>query len=225
MTPVTLIPLLLLIPLASLTAADKALHIDVISRLQTTLTRHHKQLSCDEGLLVAVKGRTLSFHTGAKCLGMLAALALNPAPSVKGVEVGGVKVTLNNNQGPAVVTAEPVERFKLRVHVAANGEIKPPAVRVELPNSGPNAWPADVEVRDASGKALLVQRTGIEWWQMLVPLPAGVTTCFVQAVEPRGSWPKPTSDKDRAIQDRVSGVKMRIAKMAWRACCSAEHSL
>jgi hypothetical protein len=144
---------------------------------------------------------------------LIIALLLAPLAVLHAADLGGVKVTLNGNQGPAVVTAELTEKFKLGVHVAANGETKPLAVRVELPNAGPNVWPAaDVEVRDATGKALLVQRTGIEWWQMLVPLPAGVTTCFIQAVEPKGGWSKPTSDKDRAIQDSVSGVKMRIAK-------------
>lgn len=128
-------------------------------------------------------------------------------------DLGGVKVSLNGDQGPAVVSAKSLEKFKLQLTVDPNGETKSLALRVELPNSGPNAWPsADVEVRDANGRALLVQRTGIEWFKMLIPLPAGVVSCVVQAVAPPGGWPKPTTDKDRAIQDSVSGVRMRIAK-------------
>ncbi|MDZ4401412.1 polysaccharide deacetylase family protein [Prosthecobacter sp.] len=139
-------------------------------------------------------------------------------------ELGGVKILLNGHQGPAVIQAERLEKFKLRVDVDPKGETKPLAVRVELPNAGPNAWPAtDVEVRDAGGHALLVQRTGIEWFKILVPLPVGVTTCFVQAVEPPGGWSKPTSDKDRAIQDNVSGVSLRIAK--WHNGRSAALSI
>jgi peptidoglycan/xylan/chitin deacetylase (PgdA/CDA1 family) len=59
---------------------------------------------------------------------------------------------------------------------------------------------------------MLVQRTGIEWFKMLIPLPVGVTSFVVQAVESKGGWTNPTSDKARVIQDSVSGVKMRIAK-------------
>jgi len=92
---------------------------------------------------------------------LIIALLLAPLAVLHAADLGGVKVTLNGNQGPAVVTAELTEKFKLGVHVAANGETKPLAVRVELPNAGPNVWPAaDVEVRDATGKSLLVQRTG-----------------------------------------------------------------
>lgn len=143
----------------------------------------------------------------------LAFCLLASALNAQSPDLGGVQVSLNAYQGPAIVGAKSLEKFKLQVAVDLKGETKPLALRVELPNSGPNTWPsADVEVRDAGGKALLVQRTGIEWFKMLIPMPAGITTCFVQAVEPKGGWPKPTTDKERAIQDDVSGVKMRIAK-------------
>ncbi|HBJ82444.1 MAG TPA: hypothetical protein DDZ88_00915 [Verrucomicrobiales bacterium] len=146
-------------------------------------------------------------------LSTLASFMLAVTGAAQVAELGGVKVTLNGHQGPAVIQAERLEKFKLRVDVDPKGETKPLAIRVELPNAGPNAWPAaDVEALDVNDKALLVQRTGIEWFKMLIPLPAGATTCFVQAVEPPGGWSKPASDKDRAIQDNVSGVKMRVAK-------------
>lgn len=62
--------------------------------------------------------------------------------------------------------------------------------------SGPNAWPAaDVEVRDAHGKALLVQRTGIEWSKLSIPSLTEATTCFVQAVEPPSCRPGSTTDE------------------------------
>ncbi|MBI2479384.1 MAG: polysaccharide deacetylase family protein, partial [Planctomycetia bacterium] len=161
------------------------------------------------------------------CLAILAATSAGGAVPCRAqaVDLGGVKVTLGGDQGLAVVRAERLARFKLRVDVDAMGETKPLAVRVELPNSGTNAWPAaDVEVRDADGKALLVRRSGIEWFKMLVPLPVGVTSCVIQAVEPPGGWPpKPTSDRDRAIQDNVSGVRMRVAK--WHDGRSAALSI
>lgn len=140
-------------------------------------------------------------------------------------DLGGVEVSLNGYQGPAVLRAEAPAKFQLRLTITTGGETKPLAIYVKLPNSGPNAWPAaDVEVRDANGKALLVQRPGIEWFIMVVPLPVGVTSCVIQAVEPPGGWPpKPTSDKDRAILDSVSGLKMRVAK--WHGGRSAALSI
>lgn len=141
-----------------------------------------------------------------------------------GEDLGGVKVELSAYQGPAVVQTQLLDKFKLKVHVDAHGEKRPLAVRVELPNSGPNIWPAaDVEVRDAGGKAMLVQRTGIEWFKMLVSLPAGETDFVVQAVMPAGGWPKPTNEKLRAIQDGVSGMQLRLTK--WRDGRSAALSI
>jgi hypothetical protein len=132
---------------------------------------------------------------------------------VQSADLGDVKISLPAYQGPAILSAKSLEKFKLQLSVDPKGETKPLTVRIELPNSGPNTWPAaDVEVLDTSGRALLVQRTGIEWFKMLIPLPAGITTCIVRALEPTGGWPKPTPDKERVIQDPVSGVTMRIAK-------------
>ncbi|MCP5559876.1 MAG: polysaccharide deacetylase family protein [Verrucomicrobiaceae bacterium] len=152
-----------------------------------------------------------------RCIQLLATLAfasgiIGPGRTF-GEDLGGVKVALSADQGPAVVQAQLLDKFKVKVHVDAHGETRPLAVRVDLPNSGPNIWPAaDVEVRDAGGKAMVVQRTGIEWFKLSVPLPTGVTDFVVQAVKPAGGWSKPTSEKLRAIQDGVSGVQMRIAK-------------
>ena len=148
-----------------------------------------------------------------KAASHLVSILFASAALAQSLDLGDVNLSLNAYQGPAVLSAKSLEKFKLHLVVDPKGETKPLAVRVELPNAGPNTWPsADVEVRDQSGKAMLVQRTGIEWFKMLIPLPAGVTTCFVQAVVPPGGWPKPTTDKERAIQDNVSDVKMRLAK-------------
>lgn len=130
-------------------------------------------------------------------------------------DLGGVKVMLADPSSQATITAVLASPFKLQITLAPNSETKPQTIRIDLPNSGPKAWPvADVEVRDAGGNALLVRRTGIEWFKLLVPLPAGVTSCVVEAILPAGGWTKPTTEKDRVIQDLTSGVKMRIAK--WR---------
>jgi len=129
------------------------------------------------------------------------------------VNVGGVAVSLDRYQGSATVSASRVEKFKLQVQVERKGETQPLNVRVELPASGSLTWPAaDVEVRDAEGRALLVQRSGIEWEKLLIALPEGVSSCVVQAVEPTGGWPKTTSEKERVITDAASGTQVSIAR-------------
>ena len=128
-----------------------------------------------------------------------------PAPS-------GVKVTLDRYSGPATVSAVSLGKFKLRVQVERNSDTQPLNVRVELPATGRDTWPAnDVEVRDEAGTALLVQRTGIEWEKLLVPIADKEGAFIVQAVEPPATVPRTSSDKDRVIQDAVSGAQVRIA--------------
>ena len=129
------------------------------------------------------------------------------------VVLDGVKVSLNPPADGVQLKAERLETFKLRLDVARNGVAAPVAIVIDFPGSGPHVWPAaDVEVRDPSGKALQVQRTGIEWFKMLVPLPAGINSIIVQAVEPADKWPRPTTEKQRSLQDAASAVRLRIAR-------------
>lgn len=128
------------------------------------------------------------------------------------LDLGGVKVSLDRYQGPATVSATSLEKFKLRVQVDRLGETQPLSVRVELPKTGRNVWPAnDVEVRDEAGMAMLVRRSGIEWENLVVPINENVSTFIVQAVEPAVPLPRITSDKERVIQDAASGAQVRIA--------------
>lgn len=146
-------------------------------------------------------------------VGTFVALAFSIGGPGYGADLAGIKASLSGPAGTATLTAELVSPKKLSLRVDPKSETKPISIFVELPDSGPNAWPlADVEARDGGGKALRVQRAGDEWSKLLVPLPPGVTNCFVQAVEPPGGWPKPTTDKERAIQDTASGWRLRIAK-------------
>lgn len=127
-------------------------------------------------------------------------------------DLGGVKVSWDRYTGPATFNATSTDPFKIRVQVDRQGETQPLTVRAELPNTGRNVWPAnDVEVRDEAGTALLVQRSGIEWEKLLVPVPENVNSFVVQAVEPPGGWPKTAPEKDRVIQDATTGARVRIA--------------
>jgi len=128
-------------------------------------------------------------------------------------DLGGVTVRLEGYQGPATLLAQPLERFKIQIAVKPATEARPLVIRVELPNSGPRAWPAaDVEVRDEKGKALMVRRTGIEWFHLLIPVPAAAGTYFVQAVPPKGERPSLPSDKERAFMDNATGLRLGIAR-------------
>jgi len=128
------------------------------------------------------------------------------------LDLGGVKVSLDRYQGPAKVSALSLDKFKLRAQVERMGESRPLSVRVELPKSGRNVWPAnDVEVLDEKGAAMLVRRSGIEWENIIVPINEKVSAFIVQAVEPSVPLTRITSDKDRVIQDATSGVQVRIA--------------
>ncbi|MFN7564059.1 MAG: polysaccharide deacetylase family protein [Prosthecobacter sp.] len=127
-------------------------------------------------------------------------------------DLGGVKVALERYSGPAKVSATILDKFKLRVQVERMGESQPLSVRVELPKSGRNVWPAnDVEVRDEVGDAMPVRRSGIEWENLLVPVADKVSAFIVQAVALAVPLPRTTSDKERVIQDATSGAQVRIA--------------
>jgi peptidoglycan/xylan/chitin deacetylase (PgdA/CDA1 family) len=150
--------------------------------------------------------------------------ALLPLAQVQSAELEGITVALDGDPGSATVTAHIVDRFRLRVDVDPNGEVQPLAVRIELPDTGRDAWPvSDVEVRDEAGTAMLVQRSGIEWEKLLIRLPPTVRTFVVEAVTPPGGWPQTTSEKDRVIEDSRSGLRVRIAN--WPDGRSAALSL
>lgn len=127
-------------------------------------------------------------------------------------DLGGVKVTLDRPDATATVSATSLDKFKLRVQLNRLGDAQALNVRVELPKSGRNVWPAnDVEVRDEAGAVMRVRRSGIEWENLVVPVPDKVSAFIVQAVPPPTPQPRATSDKERAIQDATSGVQVRIA--------------
>ena len=130
----------------------------------------------------------------------LACLLLAPLASLHAADLGGVIVRLEGDDGPATVLAQLVEPFKMQITVNSANETKPLAIRVELPSSGPRAWPAaDVEVRDAQGKALMVRRAGIEWSKLLIPVPAVAGNYFVQTVPPAGGKPSLPPEKERVL--------------------------
>ena len=127
-------------------------------------------------------------------------------------DLAGVKVTLESASSTAFVQAQLLERFKLQISVAPEAETSQQTIRVDLPQSGPQAWPAtEVDVRDASGKALLVRRSGIEWNELHFAVPAVRGDYVVQAhIEaPQTALP---SERERALEDRSTGLRVSLAK-------------
>ena len=122
-------------------------------------------------------------------------------------------VKFEKYRGPATVAAQPVDRYKVRLDVDPKTEREPLTIRVELPATARNAWPvADVEVRDARGRALAVRRSGIEWQNLLIPVPAVRDTYFVQAVDPPGGRPSLPAEKERHLADQATGLSLAIAR-------------
>ena len=115
-------------------------------------------------------------------------------------DLGGVKVALERYSGPAKVSAMSLDKFKLRVQLSRQGDAQALNVRVELPKSGRNVWPAnDVEVRDEAGEAMRVRRSGIEWENLVVPVPDKVSAFIVQAVPPPAPSPRTPSTLSRPV--------------------------
>lgn len=134
-------------------------------------------------------------------------------PRAGAADLAGVTVALDAYQGPARVAADLVAPYRLVLKVDPAGETSPLAIRVNLPTTGPRAWPAaDVEVRDDGNKAMMVRRPGIEWAKLTIPVPPAKATYFVQAVDPAQPAPKRSSDSDRIVTDTGSGLRFAIAK-------------
>ncbi len=146
-------------------------------------------------------------------VGSIVALLLAPLPAAHGTDLGGIVVRLEGYQGPATILAQPLEKFKIQIAVDPKTETKPLVLRVELPKSGPRAWPAaDVEVRDAQGQVVLVRRSGIEWSTLLIPVPAVAGVYFVQAVPSVSGQPSLPSDQERVLTDNATGLRLSVAK-------------
>lgn len=140
-------------------------------------------------------------------------LLLVLAATLRAADLGDVNVRLEDYDGPASVVARRIAPFRFQLTFKPGDGPQPRLIRVELPTSGPQVWPAaDVEVRDAQGRAVLVRRSGIEWAKLLIPVPATAGDYFVQVVPPAGENPSPPSEKERALVDAVTGLKIGVAK-------------
>lgn len=128
-------------------------------------------------------------------------------------ELDGVVVRFDKYEGLATLAAQLVGPQRLKIEVDPKTEREDLMIRVELPVSGRHAWSAaDVEVRDAQGRALAVRRSGIEWHNLLVCVPAVRGTYFVEAVAQREGQLPLATEKDRYLTDQATGLSVMITR-------------
>jgi hypothetical protein len=135
------------------------------------------------------------------------------APAGLAAELAGAVVRFEDYDGPATVVAQSIDDHKLRIDIDPKTEQNALLIRVELPNTGRNAWPAaDVEVRDARGEAVSVRRSGIEWHKLLIPAQALHSSYFVQAVDPPRRKARRPTEKERQFTDPTTGMSVSVAR-------------
>jgi hypothetical protein len=128
-------------------------------------------------------------------------------------EVAGVTARLENSDGSATVVVHSLEQYKVKIDVDPGTGRKTLAMRVDLPRTGLNAWPAaDVEVCDAQGRALSVRRSGIEWHKLSIPVAPVPATYFVQVADPLKRRVALPAEKERFVTDEATGLNLTVAK-------------
>ncbi len=79
------------------------------------------------------------------------------------VELPGASIELVDYRGPATFSIRSPQKFRVEIDVMPHTERGPLTFRIELNQSGREAWPfQNVEVRDSAGRAIPVRRGGIE---------------------------------------------------------------
>ncbi len=158
----------------------------------------------------------MSFRLATRWLQVLLLLPLArgavPAGAAPQVEAAGATIRIVDG-GKAVLSATGIEKHDLRIDVDPRGEPGPLTVAVELPASGPGAWPAeDVEVVDSAGRPLLARHVGIEWHKFSFSVPAVRARYRVRAVDASGGRPPLFSEEDRHAVDAATGLRATIAR-------------
>lgn len=140
-------------------------------------------------------------------------LTVGAVESAKQVEVAGAKVKFVDYRGPATISVEATDKYRLKIDVDPRSERDSLTVGVELPISGPSAWPAaDVEVLDSKGRAISVRRSGIEWHKLLMKVPREPGTYVVHVADPPGDRPQALPESGRHVTDPKTGLGAAVSQ-------------
>jgi len=129
-------------------------------------------------------------------------------------EAADTKVRAYERHGAANVSVAALGRYEVRIDLEPTGEPGPLAVRVELPETGPEAWPAeDVQVFDAKGEPVAVRRDGIRWHHFELSVPAVRSAYFVRLSDSVGNLsPGFPSEAQRTDSDPATGLTATVCR-------------
>ncbi|MFH1268799.1 MAG: polysaccharide deacetylase family protein [Planctomycetota bacterium] len=136
-----------------------------------------------------------------------------PAGAARQAEVAGVRVALVDHVGEAQVSVEAVGGHHVRIDVDPKSDRRTLTVRVDLPESGRNRWPAeDIQVIDEGGEPVAVRRNGTEWHRLFLSVPPTPGSYFVRVVDPPGGkvGVRLPSEADRTATDAGTGLRATV---------------
>jgi len=128
-------------------------------------------------------------------------------------DLAGVTVVIDNYQGPATVQARSAGRYRIEIDFDPGAESRGVVIRVDLPISGRDAWPAaDVEVLNAKERPVPVRRAGIEWHQLHIAVPPERNTFVVHAVTVPSGGPQIRPEEECHATDANTCVSATICR-------------
>ena len=147
-------------------------------------------------------------------------LSLSVAPAAlalgsSSIEINGIGVQILSAGGSATLEAQLLGRFVLQIVVQPQDERDDLTLRVDLPVSGPQTWPAErVQVLNEKNLPLAVSRSGIQWHGLEFTVPP------VQAFySVRAQFPETTTktvrlprESDRIATDSTTGLSVKICR-------------
>lgn len=128
-------------------------------------------------------------------------------------KVAGVNVRILKGPSTATLTVAALQQFRLRINVDPGTDLHPVTIGIELPETGPKAWPTErVHILDASDRPIPVRRNGIQWHLLEFTTSSTSASYVVCLQEPGEQLPGqklPTED-ERSALDPDTGLAATI---------------